>query len=427
MASTANVLEGLKYTYGTDRVLYLFNQESPTWAMLSKVKKDVGGRGQFILPTMLQNPGAFTGITEGGALPSALQPDTAEATFALQEYVAVYDVSWKLIQDARNNKFAFQQAVTMLDEGLRRRVMRNLNSDLIGSGKGELATLTGVDASGAVITSKYMPRCEQGMVVDVMDVSDDDTVLGNSLTVEAVDYVNRTVDLSGSQLSSEAAGDIVVIQDTMDDSQNDSLHSFGLVGIVDNANPAAVVGNYGGINRSTAGNEYWESVVLDNSAVNRAFTEDLGLEAEDSMREKGSGKLKAWLTNQRVARRYHEILRNESIASFGSIQAIRGGLGREGGGSDPAEDGKTVYEFSGIPFHVDPYFENNTIIGLDTDHFFLGVGENDTPRPISEIFSDVPTFRQTSNATWEVVWYYQMQLLSDNPAAAVKIEDVAEA
>jgi hypothetical protein len=427
MASTTNVLEGLKYTYGSDRVLYLFNEESPTWAMLSKVKKSVGGRGQFILPTLLQNPGSFTGITEGGSLPTALQPDTAEATFALQEYVAVYDVSWKLIQDARNNKFAFQQAVTMLDEGLRRRVMRNLNSDLIGSGKGELATLSGVDASGAIITSKYMPRCEQGMVVDVMDVSDDDTVIGNSLTVSAVDYVNRTVDLSGSDLSGEAAGDIVVIQDTMDDSQNDSLHSNGLIGIVDDANPAAVVGNFGGINRSTAGNEYWESVVLDNSGVNRAFTEDLGLEAEDSMREKGSGRLKAWLTNQRVARRYHEILRNETIASFGSVKAIGGGLGREGGGSAPAENGKTVYEFSGIPFHVDPYFENNIIVGIDTDHFFLGVGENDTPRPISEIFSDVPTFRQTSSATWEVVWYYQMQLMSDNPAAAVKIEDVAEA
>jgi len=316
----------------------------------------------------------------------------------------------------------------MLDEGLRRRVMRNLNSDLIGSGKGELATLTGVDASGAVITSRYMPRCELGMVVDVMDVSDDDTVLGDSRTVDGVDYVARTVDLSGAQITSEAAGDILVIQDTTDISQNAlALHSNGLVGIVDSANPASVVGNYGGINRSTAGNEYWQSVLLSNSGTNRAFNEDLGLEAEDAMREQGSGRLKVWLTNQRVTRRYHEVLRDESIASFGAVQAIGGGVGRKGGGTAPKEDGRTVYEFSGIPWHVDPYFENNTIIGLDTDHFFLGVGENDVPRPISEIFPGQPTFRQTTNATWEIVWYYQMELLSDNPAAGVKITDVAEA
>ena len=428
MATVSNVQEALKYTYGANKVAYLFNEESPTWEILSKVKKPVGGRGQFILPILTQNAGAFTGITEGGALPSALQPDTAEATFGLQEYVALYDVSWKLIQDARNDKFAFQQAIQMLDEGLRRRVMKNLNSDLIGTGKGELATLTGVDASGAIITSAYLPRLEQGMVVDVMDLSDDDTKIGASRTVEAVDPVARTVNLSGADLTGEAAGDYLVIQNTCDLSLNGgvSLHSNGLIGIIDDANPASVVGNYGGINRSTAGNEYWKAIVLDNSGTNRPFTEDLGLQAEDSLREKGSARLNAWLSNQKVLRRYHEIVRNESFASFGGVQAISGGLGRSGGGSAPAKDGKSRYSFSGIPWYVDPYFTNNVIVGLDTSHFFLGVGENDVPRPISEVFDNVPFFRQTANATFEVAWYYQMELLSDNPAAGVKLEDIAE-
>lgn len=428
MASVANVIEALKYTYGANKVLYLFNHESPTWAMLSKVKKPVGGRGQFLMPILTQNAGAFTGIAEGGALPSALQPDTAEASFSLQEYVALYDVSWKLMQDARNDKFAFQQALQMLDEGLKRRVMKNLNSDLIGTGKGELATLTGVDASGAIITSAYLPRLEQGMVVDVMDLTDDDTKIGDSRTVEGVDYVNRTVNLTGADLTGEAAGDYLVIQDTADLSLNSgvALHSNGLLGVVNSANPASLVGNYGGINRSTAGNEYWQSVLLSNSGTNRAFTEDLGLQAEDSMREKGSGRLKAWISNQKIARRYHEILRNETFASFGAVQALGGGLGRKGGGTAPSEDGKSPYEFSGIPWYVDPYFTNNVIVGLDTDHFFLGVGDNDVPRPISEVFDNIPFFRQTANATFEVAWYYQMELLSDNPAAGVQISDVAE-
>ena len=59
-------------------------------------------------------------------------------------------------------------------------------------------------------------------------------------------------------------------------------------------------------------------------------------------------------------------------------------------------------------------------------HLFLGVGENEVPRPISEIFENVPFFRQTTSATFEVAWYYQLELLSDNPAASVKITDVAE-
>ena len=47
-------------------------------------------------------------------------------------------------------------------------------------------------------------------------------------------------------------------------------------------------------------------------------------------------------------------------------------------------------------------------------------------RPISEVFDNVPFFRQTTSATFEVAWYYQMQLLSDNPAAGVKVVDIAE-
>ena len=422
MASRANVLEALKYTYGVNKVLYLFNEESPTWGMLEKVKKTVGGRGQFIMPVWVQNPGAFTGIAEGGALPSALQPDTAEALFSLQEYVAVYDVSWKLIQDAATDKFAFQQAVQMLDEGLKRRIMRNLNSDLIGTGKGELFTITGADVS-TVVTSAYMPRVEKGMVVDVMDLSDDDTKVGNSLTVEAVDYVNRTVDLSGA-LTGEAAGDYGVIQDTCDVTDGLCLHSNGLLGIVDDADPAAVVGDYGGIDRGTAGNEFWEAPVLSNSGTNRAFSEDLGLQGLDAAREKGGGMCDAIISNLRVARRYHSILRDETVYSLGRIAPIDGGLGRKK--VDPGKEGRTPYEFSGIPWHADPYFTNNVIIGLDTKHFFLGVGENDVPRPISEIFDNIPFFRQTSNATFEVAWYYQMELLSDNPAASFKLEDIAE-
>ena len=427
--SVSNVIEGLRYTYGVNKVLYMFNEESPTWAILSKVKKPMGGRGQFIMPHMVQNPGAFSGIAEGGTLPTALAPDTAEATFSLQEYVATYDVTWKLIQDSRSDKFAFQQAVQMLEDGLRRRVMRNLNSDLIGTGKGELFTLTGADASGAIVTSAYLPRVEKGMVVDVVDLTDDDTKIGDSRTVSAVDPVARTIDLSGADLSGEAAGDYGVIQDTTDVTDAICHHSNGLIGIVDDANPAAVVGNYGGINRSTAGNEYWKSVVLSNSGSNRPFTEDLGLEAQDSMREKGSGALKAWLANQKILRRYHEIVRNETIASMGKVDSLGGGagFGRKGSTSKPAADGKSPYSFSDVPFHVDPYFTNNVIVGLDTDHFYLGVGEQDTPRPISDIFDNQPFFRQTTSATWEVVWYYQMELLSDNPAAGVKIEDVAEA
>src|SRR5688572_7180300 len=126
--TTTVVLESLKYSYGANRVAYLFNQESVVYNILKRVTKPVGGRGQFILPIMVQNPGAFTGAAEGGAYPTPLAADTAEATFSLKEFLANFSITFKLIQDSRNDKFAFQQAVQMLDDGIRRRIFKNINS-----------------------------------------------------------------------------------------------------------------------------------------------------------------------------------------------------------------------------------------------------------------------------------------------------------
>lgn len=430
MANTTSVVaEALKYTYGANRMQYLFNDESVIYNILGKQKKAVGGRGQFLLPIIVKNPGAFGGIAEGGTLPSPLDMDTTQASFALQEYVATTNVSWKLIQDSRTDKFAFQQAVQMIDEGVKRRILKNLNSDFIGTGKGELFTLTGADSTG-LVTSAYLPRVEKGMIVDIMDLTDDDAKIADSYYVQAVDPIARTVlvgnadDGAGDALSNEAAGDYGVIQDTTDAGVSTCLHTNGLLGIIDDADPASVVGDYGGIDRGTAGNEFWESVVLSNSGTNRPLTEDLLLQAMDSAREKGGGMLTHWISNLAIIRRYHEMLAAERFFALSAPGTIGGGIGRKS--MDKNDQGKTPYEFSGIPWHVDPYFTNNTIVGIDDKHLFLGVGENDTPRPISEIFDNVPFFKQTTAATFEMNWYYQCEVISDNPASCVKLEDIAE-
>ena len=66
MASTSDVIEALKYTYGVDQVLYLLNQEVVTWNLFQKIKKPMGGRGQFIMPIMTKNPWAWTGLQKAG-------------------------------------------------------------------------------------------------------------------------------------------------------------------------------------------------------------------------------------------------------------------------------------------------------------------------------------------------------------------------
>ena len=428
MASTTDVIEALKYTYGVDQVLHLVNQEVVCWNMFQKMAKPVGGRGQFLMPIMVKNPGAWTGLAEGGTLPSNLDPDTTEATFSLTEFAGLYNMSWKLLQDARNSKFAFQTALKMMEAGFRRRVLKLLNADLISDGLGKLAVLPAAD-NDTTITVNALPSVDLGLVVDVMDASDNNTKIGDSRTVTAIDTANRTITISGASLSGTAAGDYFVIQDTVATSY--SYHTNGLLGIIDNADPPSPKGDFGGIDRGTAGNEFWESVVLDNSGTNRALTEDLMMQLEDNVREKGGASLNTYLSNLAVVRRYHELLREDTYFAMGSPRQFDGGVGvgREGGAQQKGKDGgdgRTIYRFSGKPWHVDPYLAANTIIGMDSKHFYIGHGENAVPRPVSEIFDNTPFFRQTSNTTFEVAWYWQGDLLSDNPAAGAKIEDIAE-
>ena len=428
MASTTDVIEAMKYTYGVDQVLYLVNQEIVTWNLFQKIKKPVGGRGQFIMPIMVKNPGAWTGLAEGGTLPSNLNPDTTEASFSLEEFAGLYNMSWKLLQDARNSKFAFQTALKMMEAGFRRRVLKLINADLLSDGLGKLAIMPAAD-NQTTITVGELPSVDVGMVVDLMDASDNNAKLADSATVTAVDVPNSTITISGSAPSGTAAGDYFVIQDTV--SSSTSYHTNGLLGIIDNDDPPAPKGDFGGIDRGTAGNEFWESAVLSNSGTNRALTEDLIMQLEDSVREKGGASLNAYISNLAVVRRYHELLREDTYFAMSSPKSLDGGagVGRSGGSQQKGKeggDGKTIYRFSGQPWHVDPYFAANTIIGMDKSHFFLGHGENAVPRPVSEIFDGTPFFRQTTATTFEVAWYWQGELLSDNPAAGAKIEDVAE-
>jgi hypothetical protein len=429
--ATTDLIETLRYTYAdTDRVLYLFNLERNFFNRMKRKQVRLDGRGQYLTPILVKNAGTWKGIAQGGPLPVAVQPDSAEATWALKEFVGIYDISWKLIQDATRSEAAFENVVKLMDRSISNRIFRLVNADLLGTGRGELITLGAADNLDP-LTSRYLPRCEPGMVVDFMDDTDNDTILasGAAVAVQDVDPITRNVTI-GANSAGTAAGDYLTIAGTCDISvTTTSRHLNGILGLVSDVNPPAVVGNVGNIDRTVAGNSYWKSVVLANGGVNRVVTEDLLLQAEDGVREKGGAMLTEWWSNLPIMRRYHEILRNESYYALGRTVGISGGVGRSESGSKGAGedgDGKSIYDFSGVPWYADPFFEANTIIGLDKSHFFIGHGENELPMPISKIFPDKPFFKDTTSATYEVLMYWQGQFITDNPAAGVRVADVAE-
>ena len=427
-ASTSDVVNMFKYTYGTDRMLYMAAQEIVMWRILSRKKTPVGGRGQWILPVQVRNSGVFVGHTEAGAKTTRrAQPSTSEATFSLQEFHYIWDVSWKMLQDSRKDEYSFSRAIDFMDTSMRRRMFRLVNADLLGTGKGELGILPAAD-NQTQVTVRSLPLVDLGMLVDLMD-TDNNTLNGpDGATVTAIDVQNRAI-TTGTAGSSTGAGDYFTVADSV--SSAGSLHMLGIRAWVDDADPDAEVGDIGGIDRGTAGNEFFESSVLGNSGTNRPLTEDLLLQGQDLCRERGGVLISDYISNLAIIRRYHESLRADTFFALQAVKEFGGkvGVGRDESGMKSGENsaGETIYNFSGVPWRAEMFMDANKLIGLNREAFYIGHGENEVPRPLSEIFDDmVPFFTGTSNTTFEVVGYWQAELLGDNPPASFIVEDIAE-
>lgn len=429
MASTTDVIQMFRYTYGSDRLAYLAAQEIVLWRILSRKKTPVGGRGQWILPIQKTNAGVWVGNTEGGAKTTRrAQPSTMEATFSLQEFHGVWDLSWKMLQDARRDEFSFARAIDFMDDSFKRRVFRLMNADLCGTGLGELGIISSAQDT-TTPSFRSLPFVDQGMIVDFMSSADNNTKLAAARTINDIDVPNRQLTLSGAAPVGSASGDYLTVADSV--SAAGSLHMNGIRAWYDTANPATVVGNLGGIDRTATGNKIWQSTVLSNSGTLRPLTEDLIMQGMDTTRERGGTVVTDFLSNLPILRRYHEQLRADTFFALNAIGPLgsKVGIGRSEDSMKSGEksEGETPYEFSGVPWRSEMFFDANQLIGLNREHLFIGHGENEVPQPLSEIFDEMtPFFTTTNNTTFEVVSYGQFELLCDNPMSGFKVKDIAE-
>jgi hypothetical protein len=431
--SYTDVVEAFKYTYGVDKMLFLGSIETVMWNLIKRRKKEVGGRGQWLISYQKQNAGVFKGMTEGATLTTRrAQPATAEATFSLVEFEAVWDVTWKMLRQAAKGKDAFETAMTFMDNSIRRRVFRVINSQLCSfTGMGELAILPDADDQ-TTITVNSLPFADQGMYMDLVDASDNSSLLLTGVTANDIDVEGRTITVSGSAPSGTAAGDFFVPSGQIASGHHYALHGMGAW--VSDVNPPAVVGNLGNINRSTVGNRFYQGNVLDNGGTLRAFTEDWLISGENLMRERGGGQPDRYVANSNVLKRYHGDLITDRYVAYNKVQALgaggeKVGFGREGMDLDPTAEskGETPYLLSGKSFHCEPYFRANRVLGWSDEHFFIGHDGTEVPTPLSEIFeNDIPYFTHTGAAKFDVWHYWEAQLLCDNPQAGIQFQDVAE-
>lgn len=112
---------------------------------------------------------------------------------------------------------------------------------------------------------------------------------------------------------------------------------------------------YGGINRSTGGNEYWHPYI-DNSATARPLTERMMVKAYTSLAINGDAP-KLIITTPAIWNRYHEICSNKTVVTDT--------------GKRLANLGFPTLEFMGIPVTFASQCPSGNMMWLNTDYIYL--------------------------------------------------------
>jgi len=312
---------------------------------LEKNEEDVVGR-EAVVPLHV---GGNTGVgarSDGGPLPTAGNQQYATATYRCRYNYGRIQVTGPVIKASRNNKGAFVRAVDSEIQGMTKDLQDDLNRQLHGDGSGVLCLVNTDPTTGTTLTvddpgAMYLKK---GMKIDIVDPSSvipgDARANASNLTIASKSSAT-TVTMSAALHSDVADNDYVARYGSY------ALEMMGIRGIVDVNNPRAGL-TVGGINRSTAGNEYWKANVDANSGVPRKYSLDLMQSSWDAAEEEG-GEISLILTTRAVRRKYLALVRADG--RFVNTMKMDAGF--------------DALEYNGKPFVVDRHCLPGRIYFLD--------------------------------------------------------------
>ena len=202
-----------------------------------------------------RNSASGVGVSENGTLPTAGNQGYSKAVVPNKYIYGRITVSGPLIAATKSNAGAFIRAIDSEIKGCMRDTLRSVNRQLHGDGRDALAFWTTADnSSGTVVDDgngyifTHLPN--QAITCDLIDVSDNSTVLGDSIVVTLGAEVATGFDITWTgSVSGSADGDYLVVQDTL------GKQMMGIQGIISAADPALLAGGLHGL--TVASNSWW--------------------------------------------------------------------------------------------------------------------------------------------------------------------------
>lgn len=317
------------------------NQSHFILTQIEKNTDDVVGLRAY-LPVHVKRSAGIGSRAELGTLPTADAQGYTRQVVPLRFHYGRIQVSGPIIKAMGKDRGAFTQAVKSETEGIKKDLMRDVNRQIWGTSNGVIATCGTTSTSTTVqlattTTATQMRQAygDGGMIVDIGTVASP-TAVASARTVTAVDTTNKTITISGANVST-TNGTHFIFRSGNGGASDGSGNPGGADGQRELTGLQTIVYDSGtlyGINPSTY--PVWKSQRYSNSGTNRNVSENLVNTAIQDTEIAGGADIDLLVTSAGVSRSTAALMtsmrRNiDNVELKAGYSGIRWSIAGEGG------------------------------------------------------------------------------------------------
>lgn len=290
-----------------------------------------------------------TGTAEGGDIPLPGNQGYEDFEDTIKHFYKQIEITGYAMEVSERSVGAYLKLLQGETEGAINDARYELNRQGYGDKTGNLTEITADGANTVTVSSVQYLRV--GMYIDLVNKGTD-AVLAQRRKITAINTTTKVVTYDGADATAVAGTHVVCVTGNWKKDIN------GLTNIIDDGTTYATLHN---INRTTAGNEYWQGKLYDGSAL--TFDEDQGMQILDDVATEGF-ETEIIISTRGIRRRYVNTLKAQKRFNDGMSGVLHGGF-------------KTI-DFNGIPLTIDDQCPKGNMWFLrPSDFAWFWLGSND--------------------------------------------------
>jgi hypothetical protein len=383
----------------------MFNLQSILLQYLTRNTTSNFAEGSQISISLHKGKSGGRGFSSAGHLPNSDYQKVDRANFNYTRMYGRIRIPGSMMNSTSNVPTAAEARVYDLETlNLVKQLRHMLNFHMFGNGSGKVAAIV-TAPSATTFTVDDVRGIDDGARYDVLLSANGNVGFGVRGATVSVNVSTKTITMSGGSQFADGTGVGVNAAPTTylmyeNGSYNDAV--LGLDAVIDTGNPA--VGNYGGIDRTVAGKEFWQGNVLASGAPRR-ISFPLISEAVDQVSRYSNGEVNLAICGYEVHR--------QLMADLVSARRIENNTKKLNGWA-------TAIMHDDIPIVRDKHCDPTKMYLLDTSHWELfQSNEGSWMDEDGAILSRVP-----GEDAYEAAWFRYLQPVCDAPNTQAVIKDL---